>query len=175
MRAGRGPAINGRARPAAAALVVLACAALLVLPARGFGWKWVANDFFAVGASGGTGAARAVAKKCHGGKLGYYKFRSIAIGAAGDTELTVEVRLDLPVLPRWKPVRDVNLRVATPPSFDPSVTAEIVSAYTDFWEGSESKWEPGEISFRHPELVVFGSQILSEGVHKEDFKPKDKC
>lgn len=116
-----------------------------------------------------------MAKKCHGGKLGYYNFRSIATGQGGQTEFTVDVRLDLPVFEQWKKFRDVNVSVQASQDFDPNVVAEIAGAYTDFWEGGKSKWEPGEITFRHPKLVVFGNQILSQGVHKEDFKPKDKC
>ena len=58
---------------------------------------------------------------------------------------------------------------------DPATIAEISSAYGAFFDGIETKWSPGELLFKHPPLVVFGNEILSEGKHLEDFKPKDKC
>ena len=152
----------------------LVVAAALLAPSGASAWKWVFQDFFAV-QGGGIGSAFAVAKKCKGGKLGYYKFRSAAGGYGGETEFEIEVTLKLPVFEKWKPFKDVNVQVQASDNFDQATVIAIVNAYTDFWEGGESKWEPGELTFRHPELVVFGNQILSQGVHKEDFKPKDKC
>jgi len=156
------------------AAAVLAATVAMVVPTGASAWKWIFQDFFAA-QSGATGSAFAVAKKCKGGKLGFYKFESRAEGAGGDTEFQVEVTLDLPVFEKFKRFRDVDVEVRASQNFDPMIVNEILNAYTDFWEGGESRWEPGEITFRHPELVVFGNQILSQGVHKEDFKPKDRC
>ena len=175
MDAAQGRTATGERRaPLAAILVAVAFAVALIAPASASAWKWVFNDFFA-SQGGGAGAAEAVAKKCHGGKLGYYNFRSTATGEGGETEFTVEVKLDLPVFEKWKSFKNVNVSVDHSENFDPNVAAEIAGAYQDFWEEGESKWEPGELTFRHPKLVVYGQEILSKGVHKEDFKPKDKC
>ena len=116
-----------------------------------------------------------VAKKCKGGKLGYYKFVSIAHAEGGDTELSVEINADLPVFSQWKPLKNPQVSIQASDDFDPNVVAEIASAYGDFFDGIETKWSPGDLLFKHPALIVFGNEILSEGKHLETFKPKDKC
>ncbi len=166
--------IGARKAAVLGAVTALACAGALLVPSGASAWKWVFQDFFDV-KGGGIGFAYAVAKKCKGGKLGYYKFESRAGGSGGDTEFEIEVTLDLPVFNKEKPLKDVNVAVKHSANFDEATVIAIVNAYTDFWEGGSAEWSPGEITFHHPELVVFGNQILSEGVHKEDFEPKDKC
>jgi hypothetical protein len=57
-------------------LLLLIVGALL-LPASAAAWKYTFQDWF-VGSGGSFGSARATAKKCNGGKLGTYNYRSFA-------------------------------------------------------------------------------------------------
>jgi hypothetical protein len=157
-----------------ATVAVLGLAAAAIAPTGASAWKYVFQDFFDV-QGGGIGAAYAEAHKCHGGKLGYYKFRSSAGGYGGETELTIEIKADLPVFREFKPLKDVHINIEASPNFDENTINEIANAYGAFFDGIEAKWSPGELLFRHPDLIVFGTTILHEGKHLEDFKPKDKC
>ena len=159
----------------AGSILVAALVIAIAIPASAGAWKYVFNDFFAVQGQG-IGTAFAVAKKCKGGKLGYYDFRSAAGGFGGtDTEFEIVLEAKLPVFAKWKPLKDQTLEINASDDFDPATIAEISSAYGAFFDGIETKWSPGELLFKHPPLVVFGNEILSEGKHLEDFKPKDKC
>lgn len=145
---------------------------LLAAPASGWTEKLLS---FSDANSGGRAKASVKLSKCNGGKLGTYSLLGIVYGYAGDTEIFHRVKADVSVRERWRPFRDVSVELDVPKDFDPNITAEIVSAYGDFYDGIETRWSPGELEIRHPELRVFGAQILAPGVHKEDFKPKPGC
>ena len=164
----------GLAARVAGSVTVLALTVALIAPVGASAWKYVFQDFFEI-QGGGIGAAFAVAKKCNGGKLGYYNFRSKAGGFGGETEFEIEVKLDLPVFEKFKSIKDVHITIDASDDFDPNVINEILNAYGAFWDDTKAKWSPGELTFKHPDLIVFGNLVLAQGTHLEDFKPKDKC
>lgn len=114
-------------------------------------------------------------KKCQGGKLGDYKLFSSAYVGLEEGDLFQVLTATFSVRDRWRPLRDIRFEIEAPANFDPAVTAEILNAYGSFYDSIETRWSPGEIEIRHGELSVFGAQILSSGVHKENFKPKPTC
>lgn len=156
----------------AALLVVGAIALAPTSPAAA--WTDTLHEF--TGAEKGASVtARLKLKKCQGGKLGTYELKGGIYVTFGDEELLQQIRADVSIRESWRPIRDVDLRFEVPKDFDPDITAAILDAYGRFYESIETRWSPGELEVRHGELTVFGSEILSPGVHKEDFKPKPGC
>jgi len=155
-------------------LLVLACVVVLSAPGAASAWKWTFQDFLEEKGQAFS-SSLITARKCHGGKLGPYKFRAINYTTSGNVQLTFEVTAELPVTPKFKSIKDVDVGFQASEQFHPGILAAIAEAYGAFFDQTNVRWDPGDLTFKHPALIVFGSEILSEGVHKEDFKPKDKC
>jgi hypothetical protein len=154
--------------------IAIAAVAALAVPSSAAAWHYKFQDFFDT--SGGAVAASVIkAKKCHGGKLGNYKFVSRVVSSAGDSELELEVKNKLPVTEKFKPLTDIEVNVLASENFDPSVVAEVVRATGDFWETVSARWKPGKLTFKHGSLVIFGNETLAPGKNTVDFKPKPGC
>ena len=178
---GRMGSVQGRAARArlaarvAGSVTVLALTVALVAPVGASAWKYVFQDFFEI-QGGAIGAAFAVAKKCNGGKLGYYNFHSKAGGFAGRDRIRDRRSSSTCRCSRSSSrSKDVDITIDASDDFDPNVINEILDAYGAFWDDTKARWSPGELTFKHPDLIVFGNLVLAQGTHLEDFKPKDKC
>lgn len=157
-----------------ALLLTVAAVAVLVIPSSAAAWHYKFQDFFDT--SGGAVAASVIkAKKCHGGKLGNYKFVSRVVSSAGDSELELEVKNKLPVTEKFKPLTDIEVNVQASENFDPNIVAEMIRATGDFWETVSARWKPGKLTFKHGSLIIFGSETLAPGKNTVDFKPKPGC
>jgi hypothetical protein len=150
--------------------------ALLVLPASASAWKYVFQDFLD-SQGGGVAAAHAVAKKCHGGKLGNYDFVSRVHAEGGDTEITHVVTAILPVTSKWEQLKHVDLTIHASDNFPPDVLLELQSAYGEFWDGVFVRYDAKDedLEIRHPDLVVFGNTLLEADRFFQEFKPKKVC
>ena len=93
----------------------------------------------------------------------------------GRDRVQERVKLDLPVFEKFKSTKDVQINVDASDDFDQNVINEIIGSYGAFWDDTKARWSPGELTFKHPDLIVFGNLVLAQGTHLEDFKPKDKC
>jgi hypothetical protein len=157
------------------ALVAIAIAAMLA-PGPAAAWKHVFQDF-TLGGGDGAAAFRAVAKKCKGGKLGYYNFDNRAAVVNSSFELHYEATAKLPVFPKFRQLKKVEFKAEATGNIDPNVIAEIVQAYGTFYEGMFSRYvaKKNRIIFRHQGIVLFGNQVLAPGEHRERFKPKRGC
>jgi hypothetical protein len=157
-------------RLAPLALVIAA----LALPTSASGWKWVFQDFN-FGAQGGGVAGHAEAKKCKGGKLGFYEF----ISTVTSQSLQHQVTADLPVFAKFRQIKNVVLTFqgSAWTSLPPEFQAGILGAYQPFYDGIFAKYKArkNKLLFRHPALVLFGNQVIPAGISSAKFKPKDKC
>jgi hypothetical protein len=154
----------------------LGIASVIVLGGSGSAsaWQYKFQDFFDT--SGSANASSVIkAKKCQGGKLGTYDFVSRVYSGAGSSELFLQVKAKLPVTKHFKPLTKVDVRAEASPNFDPSLIAQMVQATGDFWEGVKARWKPGKLTFTHPALVIFGSQVLAAGKKTVAFKPNPGC
>lgn len=158
--------------------LTLALAALIagVLAGPAAAWKHVFQDFGLSG-QGSAQAFRAVAKKCKGGKIGWYDFVGRASVISQSLELHYEVKADLPVFAKFRQLRKVEFKVDTSGNFDPNVTAEIARAYAEFYGRTRARYvaRKNRIIFLHQGIVLFGNQVLAPGRHAEPFKPKQGC
>jgi hypothetical protein len=161
----------------ALAIAAIAVAIAVAIPAPAAGWKWVFQDFNIAGGGSGAAAFRAVAKKCKGGKLGFYDFVNRAAVVNPTFELHYEVTADMPVFSKFRQMKKVEFTAETSGNIDPNVVAEIVRAYGDFYEGIFARYvqKKNRIIFRHQGIVLFGQQSLAPGEHVEPFKPKRGC
>jgi hypothetical protein len=155
-------------------IVLLVAVAALAVPGTASAWHYKFQDFFDTSGSG-SAASVIKAKKCHGGKLGNYKFVSRVVSVAGDSELLLEVKAKLPVTEKYKPLKDVDVRADASDNFDPNVLAEMVSATGNFWDTVEARWKPGKLKFKHGSLVMFGAEVVPPGKNTVKFKPKRGC
>jgi hypothetical protein len=155
-------------------VILIVAVTALVVPSTASSWHYKFQDFFDT--YGSANAASVIkAKKCHGGKLGNYKFASRVVSTAGETELFLEVKAKLPVTERFKPLKDVEVSAEASDNFDPHVLAEVVSATGNFWDTVEARWKPGKLKFKHGSLVMFGSEVVPPGKNTVKFKPKRGC
>jgi hypothetical protein len=158
-------------------VISLAVVVALALPASASAWKYVFQDFLD-SQGGGVAAAHAVAKKCHGGKLGNYDFVSRVHAEGGDTEITHVVTATLPVTTKWEQLKHIDLTIHASDNFPTDVLLELQNAYGEFWDGVFVKYKPddgGELHIRHPDLVVFGNTLLESDRLIQEFKPKQGC
>jgi hypothetical protein len=157
-----------------ALLLTVAAVAALVIPSSAAAWRYKFQDFFDT--SGGAAAASVIkAKKCHGGKLGNYKFVSRVSSESASTSLLLEVKSKLPVTEKFKPLKDIEVNVEASDNFDPSILAELTRATGDFWDTVSARWKPGKLIFKHGALVIFGTETLAAGKNTVEFKPKPGC
>jgi hypothetical protein len=154
--------------PRAIALA-LALAVALVLPSTASAWKWTFRTFNLGG--GTTGSVTAT--KCKGGKIGFYNYH----GQLGNSQIQHDVTAKMPAFAKFRDMKNVVLTVSGPAvtSLPPEIVAEIVNAFTAFYENTTTRYKKNKITFKHPELVLFGSQVLQPGTHTEKFKPKPGC
>jgi hypothetical protein len=146
----------------------------LAVPSSASAWRYKFQDFFD---TSGVATASSVikAKKCHGGKLGNYKFVSRVASVSGSTELHLEVKARLPVTEKFKPLKDIEVNVEASDNFDPGILAELAQATGDFWDTVEARWKPGKLKFKHGSLVFRGVEVVPPGKNKVKFKPKRGC
>jgi DNA-binding transcriptional regulator of glucitol operon len=165
--------VRRRRSPVAVLLAALVIAAIAA-PAPAAAWKWVFQDFN-VSSQGSSVAGRAVAKKCKGGKLGFYDFTSIVTSES----LHHEVHADLPVFAKFKQLKNVQLSFegSAWTNLPPNIQAEILTAYGNFYDTTFARYaaKKNKLIFRHQGLVLFGNQAFPPGEHAEKFKPKPKC
>jgi hypothetical protein len=152
------------------AAVVLAAA--LILPSSASAWKWTFRDF---NLGGNAGTVNVTVKKCKGPKTGYYQY----LGRLNSPSIQHEVRARMPAFPKARDLKDVSLTVTgdAANSLPPATLAEIVNAFTAFYEGTTTRYKvkKGRITFNHPAVFLFGSQVVPAGTHTEKFKPKPGC
>lgn len=155
-------------------LLSLGAAAPIAQPPAAQAWRYDFQGF--LGTKNGTVVSwHADARKCSGGMLGTYKFRSVVTAGAGKQDYLIEVRADLPVTRQWRRVRDVDIEIEAPKDFPPEIVTEIIDAYGEFYESTFVRWRPEQLTFRTNGLTVFGAEILPPGEHEEKFKPKPGC
>jgi hypothetical protein len=168
-------AMSRRLRIALAAATV--ALAMVAAPTPAHAWKYVFQDFFAASGSGATGS-KTVAKKCKGGKTGYYKLVGNAASITGSFEIEIHLKADLPVFPKFQQLRNVDFSLdVTGSNLPPNYEAELLNAYGNFYETLFAQYvaKKDKIIFRHQGIVLFGQQVLEPGEHAEPFKPKQGC
>ena len=168
-------AMTRRARIALATAVT--ALALVAAPTPAHAWKYVFQDFFAASGSAATGS-KTVAKKCKGGKTGFYKLVGNAASISGSFEIEMHLKADLPVFPKFQQLKNVDFSLeVTGSNLPPNYEAELLNAYGQFYETLFSRYvaKKNRIIFRHQGIVLFGQQILEPGEHAEPFKPKQGC
>ena len=148
--------------------VVVSC---LVLAASAAAWKEVMADF-----NTGQTAGHAVAKKCKGGKLGFYDLELRAASSVGDFFFEVEAKM--PVLSKWTQFKDVQIAVHSE-AFDvlpPHFQVEFVNAWGNFYDTMFTRYlaKKDELKFRHQGLSLFGGGF-PPGESEVKFKPKQGC
>lgn len=155
---------------------MVAIAAVALVPTPAAAWKHVFQDFFISGGGGGS-AFYAVAKKCSGGKLGYYKLVNRASTVISTGELHYELHADMPVFGMFRQMRDVNFTATTDFQLPPDFLEEIIKTYSDFYETMFVRYaaKKDKLIFRHQGIVLFGVQSLEPGEKATPFKPKPKC
>jgi hypothetical protein len=136
----------------------------------------VFQDFFISGGGGGS-AFYAVAKKCSGGKLGYYKLVNRASTVISSGELHYELHADMPVFAKFRQMRDVNFTATSSFQYPPGFLEEIIRAYSEFYENMFVRYaaKKDKLIFRHQGLVLFGQESFPPGEKATAFKPKPKC
>lgn len=162
----------------ASLLIAISLAAAAFTPASAGAWKWVFQDF-SLSSTGGASSFRAVAKKCSGGKLGYYDFvnRGATVTSPG-FEIHTEALAEMPVFAKFRQMRNVSFTVETAgSSLPPDFIAAMVNAFSEFYENMFVRYVPKKdrLTFRHQGIVLFGQQVLQPGEHTEPFKPKNAC
>jgi hypothetical protein len=151
----------------ASVLIVIA----LALPASASAWKWTFRTFDLGGGTTGT----VQAKKCKGPKVGFYDYT----GTLNNSQIQHTVTAKMPAFPKFRDFRNVNLTVSGPSvdALPPDIVAQIVSSFTAFYEETKTKYnlKKGKLTFNHPPLSLFGSQVIPAGTHTEKFKPTNGC
>jgi hypothetical protein len=163
------------------AVVLVVGVGALAAPGSASGWHYKFLDFFDFAPPNASGTSVIKAKKCHGGKLGTYKYRSRTEAQGGETELAIEVRAKLPVTEKFKPIKDVEVIVEASDNIDPVIPVEISEKLADFFSGTEARWKPNKhkLIFDHPALSFsfgfFEQHVLPAERVAVKFKPKPGC
>lgn len=153
---------------------VLAVLAVGVNPVAAQAWKVEFNDFFGIYKS-----AFAAAKKCHGGPVGEYRYRSTALADAVDdsNDLRIEVDAELSARPKWRQMQGVDVSIQAGDSFDQATIDETLRAVTDFHDTLVTRYRPKKhkLDIDHDAFVIFGQTTLEPGQETIKFKPKKGC
>jgi hypothetical protein len=139
-------------------------------------WKYTIQDIFEFeGNAIASGVTKA--KKCGGGKLGTYDYRSFVYASGGDTELEVEVKADLSVREEFRRLKNVQVSADASPNYPPDVLGEIVRALAEFHETVFTRYKAAadKLKVRHGELALFGNVVVEPGESATTFKPKPGC
>jgi hypothetical protein len=154
-------------------LLVLAVSVALAAPSSAGAWQYKFQDFFAF-QQGSIATSVITAKKCNGGMLGNYDFRSfVSSESGGQTSIEIEVEARMPVTNQSKPMK--NVTVAVTGSIEPAFLEEARNALFNFFSSVNVKYKPDKLIFEHGPLVIFGAQTVAAGTDKTKFKPKPGC
>ena len=155
-------------------LTVVAVA--LIAPSGSSAWHYTFQDLFRV-QSGAIGTARATAKKCNGGKLGTYDYRSF-VGASGQSfELDFEILAALSVRDSWRRLKRVEVEY-TATNYPADLAEQAATALEQFHETVFTRFKGGKhpkLLVRHGELVMFGNVVVESDESKTKFDPKPGC
>lgn len=156
--------------------LIVGVLAALLLPATVGAWHYTFHDFFHY-QGGALAAGRITAKKCNGGKLGTYDYRSFTGSDSGSgTELEVEITAELSVREDFRRMKHVEVTTNASPNFPPEIVDEVRDGLLDFHETVFTKFKPEHtLQFRHGSLELFGDEVVEPGDGSTKFKPKPGC
>ncbi len=152
-----------------AAILVAALGVALALPSTASGWKFTFQDL----ALGGGTTSTVEVKKCKGkSPFGIYNYEGNVI--APDIQHTVTGKM--PALAKFRDFRNVQVTF-TGVQLPPDTLNQLIADVTAFYEATETKFKQkkGKLLFRHPALILFGSEALAAGTETVKFKPKKGC
>ena len=156
--------MRGSTRAAVAAAIAVAA---LALPAGASGWKFTFQDL----TLGGTGTSTVEVRKCKGGPTGFYEYSGNVIDPA--VQHTVTARM--PALAKFRDFKDVQVTLVA--NLPPELLAQAISSTTAFYEETETRFKraKGKLLFRHPSLILFGTEVIPPGTDTVNFTPKKGC
>ncbi len=157
--------------------LLLVIVGALLLPASAGAWKYTFQDWF-TGSGGSFSSAHATAKKCNGGKLGTYNYRSFAQSGGGDTEISFEILADLSVRKDFGKMKHVEVNYEHSPNIPEEVAADAAAGLLDFHETIFTRFKDSKhpkLLFRHGSMFLGGEEVLEPGEGQTKFDPKPGC
>ena len=123
------------------ALAIAVVVVALAVPAASSAWQYTFHDFFQY-QGGSLAAGRITAKKCNGGKLGTYDYRSFTSSDSGSrTELVFEITAELSVREDFRRMKHVEVTTNASPNFPPEIVDEVRNGLLDFHETVFTKYK----------------------------------